>query len=178
MSDDRRADFANRLRLAQPRLFAYVLSLVRNLDDAEDLFQQTTVVLWRKYDDFDRTRSFLSWACGIARLEAANFLRARGRDRLYFSDELNGLLIEAYDRLPDEGDDRREALAQCVRQLRQRDRELLDACYGEPGGVNAFAARVGRRPQSIHNSLRRLRQALLECVQRRLGQSPNPRYAS
>src|SRR5687767_4268119 len=96
MSDhQRKAEFAELLRLHQSRLFGYVHSLVRDLDDAEDLFQQTAVILWNKFDGFDRSRSFFSWACGVARFEVANFLRARGRQRLYFSDDLNLLLIEA-----------------------------------------------------------------------------------
>jgi RNA polymerase sigma-70 factor (ECF subfamily) len=165
---EQRADFAELLRQNQSRLFGYVHSLVRDLDDAEDLFQQTTVILWKKFADFDRDRSFFSWACGVARLEAANFLRARGRQRLYFGDELNLMLVEAHEELPEE-DDRREALGRCVEKLRQRDRELLEACYGDEAGVRATAGRLGRSPQSVHNSLRRIRRALFECVQRSVG---------
>src|SRR5262245_41105154 len=84
-----KAEFAELLRRDQSRLLAYLHSLVRDLDDAEDLFQQTTVILWKKFSDFDRARSFFAWAAGVARFEAANFLRTRGRHRLYFSDELN-----------------------------------------------------------------------------------------
>jgi RNA polymerase sigma-70 factor (ECF subfamily) len=164
----RKAEFAELLRLHQSRLFGYVHSLVRDLDDADDLFQQTTVILWRKFAEFDPARGFFPWACGVARLEVANFLRGRSRQRLYFSDELNLLLIEAQDEVPaDELEDRREALAKCVEGLRHRDRQLLDECYAGDG-VNAAAARQGRSPQSVHNSLRRIRRALFECVRRAL----------
>lgn len=167
---DLRAAFADLLRRETSRLFAYIHSLVRDLDDAEDLFQQTTVILWKKFADFDRSRSFFSWACGVARFEAANFLRARGRQRLYFGDELNLLLIEAHEEQPPEDDDRREALARCVEGLRERDRELLEACYADSAGVHESAARLGRSTQSVHNSLRRIRRALYECVRRALGE--------
>jgi RNA polymerase sigma-70 factor (ECF subfamily) len=139
------------------------------MDDADDLFQQTAAVLWKKFGDYDRSRTFLAWACGVARLEAANFLRSRSRQKLYFSDELNLLLIEAQENLsPDEVDDRRDALGHCVDKLRERDRQLLEECYGGSADVNAVAAREGRSPQSVHNSLRRIRRALFECVQRAL----------
>jgi RNA polymerase sigma-70 factor (ECF subfamily) len=165
----RKAEFAELLREAQSRLFGYIHSLVRDLDDADDLFQQTTLILWNKFDDFDLRRSFLSWACGVARLEACNFLRSRGRQRLYFSDDLNLLLAEAQEELThDELDERRDALAACVEKLRQRDRQLLDECYGHEGGVTAVAVRHGRSPQSVHNSLRRIRRALFECIRRTL----------
>jgi RNA polymerase sigma-70 factor (ECF subfamily) len=171
---DRKAEFAERLRLHQTQLFGYIHSLVRDLNDADDLFQQTTVILWNKFDGFDRSRSFLAWACGVARFEVANFLRSRGRQRLYFTDELNLLLIEAHQELsPAEIDDRRTALASCVQKLRERDRQLVDDCYGDCG-VNTVAVRQGRSPQSVHNSLRRIRRSLYECIRRTMVQSVHP----
>jgi RNA polymerase sigma-70 factor (ECF subfamily) len=167
----RKADFAEQLREAQSRLFGYIHSLVRDLDDADDLFQQTTLILWNKFGEFDRTRSFLSWACGVARLEVCNFLRSRGRQRLYFSDDLNLLLAEAQDELTyDETEERRIALAGCVEKLRQRDRQLLDECYGHEEGVRQVAGRHGRSSHSVHNSLRRIRRSLFECIRRTLDQ--------
>jgi RNA polymerase sigma-70 factor (ECF subfamily) len=170
----RKALFAEHLRACQARLLGYLHSLVRDLDDAEDLFQQTAVVLWRKFDDFDGTRSFFAWACGVARFETTNFLRARGRQKLYFSDELNLLLVEAQEGLrEDEDEARREALTGCVEKLRQRDRQLLQACYGTEG-VNAVAERLGRSSQSVHNSLRRIRRGLFECIHRAMERAERP----
>jgi RNA polymerase sigma-70 factor (ECF subfamily) len=170
-----KAEFAEFLRQNQMRLYGYIHSLVRDLNDADDLFQQTTLILWKKFGDFDRQRSFFSWACGVARLEVANFLRARGRQRLYFSDNLNLLLIEAQAEMDDEElADRRDALARCVEKLRQRDRELLTECYGNSSGVPEAADWRGRSPQSVYNSLRRIRRALFECVARALAQESRP----
>ncbi len=171
----RRTEFAEYLRQYQGRLFGYIHSLVRDTDDADDLFQQTTLTLWKKFDDFQRDLSFFAWACGVARFEVANFLRARGRDRLYFSDELNLMLVEAHAELTEEDrEDQREALARCLEKLRQRDRQLLEDCYADPDGVNAVAQRLGRVPQSVHNSLRRIRRALFECVCRAFSREERP----
>src|SRR5207244_5985759 len=118
---------------------------------------------------FDAGRSFLACACGIARLEVANFLRSRGRQRLYFSDDLNLLLIETQADIPDEElECRRDALAGCVEKLRQRDRELLEECYAAGAGVHDAAGRRGRSSQSVYNSLRRIRRALYACITRAL----------
>ena len=173
----RRADIATLLQQEQSRLYGYLYSLVRDLNDADDLFQQTTLVLWKKFGEFDSQRSFFAWACGVARLEVANFLRSRGRQRLYFSDDLNLLLVEAQEAMTDtEMDDRRDALAGCVAKLRERDRELLDECYGSASGIHEAADRRGRSPQSVYNSLRRIRRALFECVNRTLAREAGPRW--
>ena len=145
--------------------------MVRDLDDAEDLFQQTSLVLWDKYDQFDPARSFIGWACGVARLEVLKYLRARGRHQLYLTDEINLLLIESHAEIESEGlDERRRALAECRQKLRRRDQELLEACYGGSARIPEIAQRWGRSTQSIHNSLRRIRRNLFRCVVRLLAQ--------
>jgi RNA polymerase sigma-70 factor (ECF subfamily) len=156
----------------QGQLLGYIYSLVRNLDDADDLFQQTSLVLWDKFDQFDPSRSFVGWACGVARYEVLNFLRARSRDRLlYLSDELSLALIEAQEELEHERlEERRTVLAGCMKKLRDRDKALLEACYDRSAGVREVARDRGRSPQSIHNSLRRIRRALFDCVRRSLAQ--------
>ncbi len=174
-AQQRHAEFAEQLRRNQSRLYGYIHCLVRDLNDADDLFQQTSLILWKKFDDYDPRLSFFSWACGVARFEVANFVRARGRQRLHFSDDLTLLLIEAHaDMEEDEAAERRDALARCVEKLRQRDRELLAECYGETSGVPDASERRGRSPQSVYNSLRRIRRALYECVSRTLTQAARP----
>jgi RNA polymerase sigma-70 factor (ECF subfamily) len=172
-------EFAARLREVQTRLYGYIHSLARDLNDADDLFQQTALIMWKKFDEYDRGRSFFSWACGIARLEVVNFLRSRTRRRLYFSDELNLLLIEAQEEMSlDNIDDRRDALASCMAKLRQRDQELLLECYQEGGGVNQAAGKRRRSPQSVFNSLRRIRRALFACISRSLSQESRLEWIS
>ena len=159
----------------QKRLFGYILSLVRNLDDAEDLFQQTVVVLWEKFSTYDRQRDFFAWACGVARFTISNFFRVRKRSRLYFTDDLNALLAEATVSLGNDSfQARKEALHGCIQKLRERDRELLLSCYSKTRAVAEAAQTSGRSIQSIHNSLCRIRNALFECTRRTLCRDAQP----
>ena len=168
--DSRQWIFAEQLQLHHVQVFGYIYSLVRNFDDADDLFQQTSLAMWNKFDQFDCSKSFVAWACGVARFEVLNFLRSRSRQKLYFSDDLSLLLAESQD-LANEAAlaDQREALAGCLGKLRQRDQKLIEACYGEESRVPEVARDWGRSSQSIHNSLRRIRRALFECVRRSIG---------
>lgn len=175
----KRAEFAELLRANQARLYGFIHALVRNLDDADDLLQQSAIILWNKFDLYDRQRSFFSWACGIARFEIANFLRARGRKKLYLSDDLNLLLIETADQLPaDDMEDQREALESCIQKLRDSDRQLVHECYKNEEDVNGVAERMGRSSHSVYNSLRRIRQSLYECIQRTMASESRPRLGT
>jgi RNA polymerase sigma-70 factor (ECF subfamily) len=163
----RSAEFARLLAEHQSRLYGYIHSLVPDLNHADDLFQQTAMVLWDKFDQYDRGRRFFPWACGVARFEAANFARGLARQRRVFGHDLNLLLIQAHEDISDEElADRREALSRCVSKLPDPDRALLAECYTDAGGVPAAAARRHRSTHSVYNSLRRIRQALYQCITR------------
>jgi RNA polymerase sigma-70 factor (ECF subfamily) len=172
---NRKSEFTHYLAATQARLYGYIHSLIPDINDADDLYQQTALVLWNKFGEFDRARDFFAWACGVARGEVANFARRRARQRLYLAGDVNLLLVEAHAEMTDaEQDDRRVALSRCVGKLPPADRELLTECYREPDGVHAAAGRRSRSPHSVYNSLRRIRKALYDCVNRVLAQRPGP----
>jgi RNA polymerase sigma-70 factor (ECF subfamily) len=149
--------------------------LLRNFEDAADVFRQTSLAMWSKFDQYDPSRSFLAWACGVAQFEVSNFVRARSRRRLYFSDDLSLLLIDAQESVDrDQVEERREVLAECVKKLKKRDQQLVEACYGEESRAPEVAREWGRSSQSIHNSLRSIRRSLFVCVQRSLASGACP----
>jgi RNA polymerase sigma-70 factor (ECF subfamily) len=71
-------------------------------------------------------------------------------------------------------DDRRDALGRCVGKLRPEDRDLLTECYGEASDVHGAAGRRNRSSHSVYNSLRRIRRALYECIDRTLARERGP----
>jgi RNA polymerase sigma-70 factor, ECF subfamily len=74
LSDGQRV-FAEQLTRDQHRIFAYIVTLVANRDDAEDIFQDACLVLWEKWKEYDSRRSFFGWACGVAHNKVRNKLR-------------------------------------------------------------------------------------------------------
>jgi RNA polymerase sigma-70 factor, ECF subfamily len=126
------------------------------------------LAMWLHFDEFDRERSFLAWAMKFAKLTAMNSLRSKRRGRVIFSEPL---LVSMADSLLVEEDDTgsldsyRDALARCVDRLAMPDRDLLRLCYYEKCSIKSVADRLGRAPQSICNSLRRIRGVLFDCIQ-------------
>jgi RNA polymerase sigma factor (sigma-70 family) len=68
------------------RLSAFVHMLVPAWQDAEEIVQDTLVVLWRKFDEFDTGTSFFSWAARVAQYEVLNY-RRKNRQRVLLLDE-------------------------------------------------------------------------------------------
>lgn len=167
-SDERYETFLRCFAQDRDRVFAYVQSLLPHRADAEDVFQRCSIVLWRKFDDFDPDREFLSWACGVAFYEVRNFLRVAARDRLKFDDDLIAQLAERRLESLKNVDRRLSALRRCLDCLKSDDRDLVNAAYDEALPLSEFARSSGRALQTLYNRLSIVRQQLLDCVQRKL----------
>jgi RNA polymerase sigma-70 factor (ECF subfamily) len=161
--------FVERFVRSQDRIYAYVAMLLPNRADAEEVFQQTSLVLWKKWQQFDPGRDFVRWACGIAHHEVRNFLRKHtDKGRVYLSEdvlaEVAQVRLESHDML----EARRHALRHCLDQLNQAKRELLERCYAGKDTIKTIAKDLGQRPNVLYMTLKRLRRALFECINRTL----------
>ena len=167
---DRQAEFVQLLNVAHRRLLAYLVSLLGNLQDAEDVLQRASVTMWKKFEVFEPGTDFSAWASTIAFYEARNFQRLNARSRLVFSDDLLEALAE--ERLQDveNVDSRHNALNECLQGLDEPTRKLLEAAYLEEGSVVQLAERLGRAPQTLYNKLNSLRRLLFNCVEQRLSE--------
>ena len=67
------------------RLRAFIRSLLPTWADVDEVMQETSLVAWRKFSRFERGTNFMAWAATIARFEALDHLRRRGREQLVFS---------------------------------------------------------------------------------------------
>ena len=150
------------------QLLAYIYTLVLNWQDAQDVLQKTSLVLWRKFDQFDRETEFMPWAMRVAFYEAKNFLRMASRDRHCFSDDLLEKLASERAGDLDQIEPRALALRHCLAKLSADDRELLDRVYSDRDSVDGIAAELGKATQTIYNQLHKLRRQLMDCIERNL----------
>ncbi|MEL7264621.1 MAG: sigma factor-like helix-turn-helix DNA-binding protein, partial [Planctomycetota bacterium] len=65
-------------------------------------------------------------------------------------------------------DDRRDALLGCLETLPPAQRQLIDLRYTSGLAIDAISQATGRPGASISQTLYRLRNALLNCINRRL----------
>lgn len=166
MSDADRLKFVTLLREHQNQVFAYLFSLVRGMEDTEDLFQQASLVLWKKFDEFEPGSNFFAWACQIARFEVTNFLRRKQQESRAFSDEAMERLADMQANVAVEESARQEALDHCLEQLPEKQNQLLRDCYDGRRTVREIAASLGRTTHSVYSSLRHIRQQLHDCILR------------
>jgi RNA polymerase sigma-70 factor, ECF subfamily len=150
-------------------LRAYARVLVPGWDAVDDVMQEASVVMWRKFAELDAMENFLAWARVIVRFEALRARRKFARDRLVFSEELLAVLADEAEE--DSGDERlaeAAALRGCLQKLSPAHQELILAPYAGDGRVKQLGEQAGRSANSLYKLLGRLRAKLHECVEREL----------
>jgi RNA polymerase sigma-70 factor (ECF subfamily) len=166
--------FAQLLAKCQRRVFLYALGLVHNAADAEEILQQTNLVLWRKFDQYEPGTEFARWACRIAYYEVLKFRERRARGARLFSSEFVETLAVESESSMDLWDARREALVRCLKKLTESDRQLVLRRYQENATTRTVAEALGRSIQGARKSLHRIRMALLACIERTLAAEEHP----
>ena len=170
----------------QRQLLRYIHALVPQVQDAEDILQETCGVICEKFDTFrpppprsavpgsqsgewrsqGEDEAFMAWACEIAWWGVRAARTAFARSKVCFNDDVLALVAETALALQQEEDRRGEALEQCMKKLPTRDRELIEARYEEGGSVEDAAVRNGRSLEAAYKALARIRRVLYECVSR------------
>jgi RNA polymerase sigma-70 factor (ECF subfamily) len=166
--DDRSAVFVELLTQHQRKLYGYIYTLVHNSADSDDLLQQTNLVLWRKHLEYKIGTNFMAWACRIAFFNVQNFLKSKGRSRVYFNEEL-------LSKLADLKVDRAEVhtlhamtLVYCLEKLSSASQQLLKLCYDGNHSIQEVAKQLGRPVGSMYTTLCRIRLKLWGCIQNAL----------
>ena len=170
MSEQERHDlFCELIARHHNQLYAYIFAIVRNHEDASDLFQSVCLVLWRKFELFRPGSSFFSWARQTAKFVTRSFLRHKKRTSSYVIEELLDTFTETIAQAPDnDAESYLTALRFCKAKLSAADEELLDIRYAENLGSREIADRLRRPQPSVCHSLTRIRKWLLECIQKEL----------
>lgn len=164
---ERHAQFLRHYAESEVALHTFVRSLVPTRQMASEVMQDVILVLWEK---FDAAADFQGWAFGVAKNVALRHLRRQSRDRHVFDDELVNQLADDAVTLVPVHHGHREALERCLDKLPAAQRELVLTAYTKGTRMDELATRRGQTPMALYKLLHRIRQALLECVERTLAQ--------
>ena len=148
----------------QRQIFCYIYAQVPDRYDAEDLLQETSLVICEKFDDFELGTDFVAWACQIAYWRIRYSRQKFARCKVVFDEEVLESVAHTASEMAAELDDRHVALAHCLKKLHARDRELVLTRYEPGSGVEEAAQRSGRSLPAAYKALGRIRKLLMDCV--------------
>ena len=148
----------------EARLRAYVLSLIPNWTEADEISQQVRIRLWEQFEDYDPNKDFGAWSRAIAyHLVRAHWSKTNRRSKILnttFLEQVSENFVE----VADEAKERREVLDHCLGKLSASNRSLLQRYYGAPEKRKQLATDVNRTFDSLRQTIRRLRLSIAGCV--------------
>ncbi len=155
---------------SQLRLYRYIVVLVANQVEAEDILQNTNLVMLQKCDHFQPGTNFLAWSTGIAHFEVLKYRASKKRLSPGLSESTVELLAaEALDQTS-LLDQRNAALPGCMERLPPADLALVMDHYFRGLSWEAIAAAVGRTSSSVRHSICRIRRELKRCIDAAVGE--------
>jgi DNA-directed RNA polymerase specialized sigma24 family protein len=134
-----REEFARLFSRHARRIYGFILTLVFSHQDAEEVFQNTSVVLWDKFAEFQAGTNFFAWASKVAYYEVLNLMKSQRRSHTFSHEALESLATEAV--------------------------ALSDESSRAPKQI---ATMQSRSVYSVYRALSRIHMLLLNCVQRNL----------
>lgn len=158
-------DFFDLLMQNQMRIYAFILSMVRNYTDADDILQNTVKTMWEKYEDSRPITNFVAWGIQIANFKILDYRKKKFKSHLHYDNQLfekiASLAMEDQQRSPDE---RLEKLEKCLKQLKSRSKKLVELRYYQDLKPKQISSLVGLSVTNIYKIMGRIHGQLLECV--------------
>ncbi|MCE9545152.1 MAG: sigma-70 family RNA polymerase sigma factor [Planctomycetia bacterium] len=168
MSNDQHHQFHELFVRHQGRIYAYIATLLPNRSGADEVFSDTSLVLWKKFGAFDTTREFLPWARAVAFNEVRNYRRRKHHKEVLLSDEMLGMLAQTREQDDEWFETRSKALQQCMEGLLPEERDVLEQYYVAGSNAKSVAKALKTTPAAIYMKMYRIRQYLHECIDHRV----------
>ncbi len=163
-------EFLQLLMAHQRQVYAFLRGMVPNRHDADDLFQETILLMWSRFDQFESGTNFAAWGIAMAKYTVLGARKKHARRNRQFSEGVQVLLQQQADLVFAQFDQRIQALQTCVHKLNERDAELIRLRYEEETAVKTIADQYGRSLQSVYKRIARIHAMLLRCVRQTLQQ--------
>ena len=145
----------------------------------DDIAQEAFIIAYDRLDEFDETRDFGAWVRGIARNLVINERRKDARRKRIVSDNLTDILVLTSsvpeveeEELGDRATAKLAALKQCILDLPEKSRSLIQARYEENASAPDIAEKLGMKPPAVRKALERVRVSLRKCMEEKIHPTP------
>ncbi|MCM8539925.1 MAG: sigma-70 family RNA polymerase sigma factor [Lentisphaeraceae bacterium] len=146
------------------RLYAYIFAFVANGSIADDIFQETSLLLWRDFINFTPGTDFSKWANGIAFNRIRSYRRKNKKYDHVFSESMLESLSETSAKDPDD-ELKWHTLQDCRAALPGHLKEIYEDFYVKNRKAQDVADKSGRSIFAIRKAIHKLRKKLINCVE-------------
>jgi RNA polymerase sigma-70 factor, ECF subfamily len=168
-NDDNRAKlFVTLLAQCERALNGYIISLVPNWNDADDILQETKLRLWEQFDNYDRQKDFGAWSRTVAHFQILTYRKQSSRQSVRFTKAFVDLVAVEAGKVAIDAQLRHRLLGECLATLSDAGRKLLTMCYSGKLSIKDVALKLGRSVRGLQQAVANLRKNLQQCIEDRL----------
>ena len=164
--------FVDLIRAYHAYIYAIVIEMVNNPQDAEEIVQDTFVNAYRGLAEYEERSKFKTWLAEIARNRARSWLRKQRVDtvpidELSLFDEVGNSTVKMQD-LPDEQlilSEQRELIRRALGTLSPKEREIAHSYYLDGADYHELMSTHGLSYKAISVRLSRAKQKLAKRLE-------------
>jgi RNA polymerase sigma-70 factor (ECF subfamily) len=125
------------------RVYRFILRLVSNEAQAEDLISEVFLDVWRQAGSFEARSAVSTWILGMARFKALSSLRRRSDEAL--DEDAAAAIADPSDdpEMAVQAKDRGNVMRRCLAALSPEHREIIDLAYYHEKSIEETAQIVG-----------------------------------
>ncbi len=150
------------------RIYGYILRLIPNRAVADDLMQETTLVMWEKFHQFEKGTNFPAWGIQIARFKVLQYRAATKNSPIRFNQDVFNSLASPIESDHYQENQKVQALENCLRKLSKRDHKLIQLRYAEKQKIKNIAINLGWSSGMTYKLMAKIHYILKECIEKRL----------
>lgn len=150
------------------KIHSFVLALVPNQTDAEDILQSSISYMWEHFSDFRQGSNFLAWACTISKYQVLSYRKKKVRSIIHFNEEATELIAAENKTVSREIDAQLEALNTCMQKLNHVDLTFLKKRFEKSISVTDLSTEFKTSVNVIYKRLAQIKNRLLNCIHKAL----------
>ncbi len=162
--------FVRQLINHRKRIYAFILTLVGNSSDADDIMQDTAALMWLKYHQSEEIGDFSALGMRIAHLKVLEFRKKQYKTKIHFNSQLFESILGGAVTVEENLDERFEALKKCLSKLDETSRKLVQAQHQKGQTIKDIAASIKMSQHVAYKRIGKIHDQLLQCVNRTLKQ--------
>jgi RNA polymerase sigma-70 factor (ECF subfamily) len=161
-------EFVRLLTANQHRIYAFILILVPHTPDADDILQETSAIMWRKFSEFRLGSDFTAWGMHIARNKIMEYRRNQASRSIRFGEMTSDIIVEECLQNSSLLQFKIDSLQQCMSRLNEEDRKLVRARYEQNFTIKELAGKLNRPGYTLYRMLGRIHDLLIRCMRRHM----------
>lgn len=162
---DGKDEFLSLLAANQRMVFSYILAAVGNRIAAEEIMQQTMLIMWKDFDKFEPGSNFCAWGKKIAYHRILEY-RKQNAKLVFLDRAVIEQVLDLSENTSRESNDRALALEGCLKKLKKSSLRIISMRFNQGKSCKEISDAIGRPVQTVYKNMSRIYTALKECIDR------------